>query len=93
MVNCYDYENIPKLLMEGLTRYVEDRVPTGSFLRAVLENDLHQACMTGTAASLIHMPALSRFIYNETPEECWGSKEKVEAWLKNEKDAAAPLHA
>lgn len=30
--------------LDGLKRYVEHHTPTGGFLRAVLENDLREAC-------------------------------------------------
>jgi hypothetical protein len=33
-------------LVPGLQRYFSDHIETGSFLRAVLENDLCEACRT-----------------------------------------------
>lgn len=85
-MNLYDYTAIPTPIMEGLARYIKDRIETGSFLRACLENDLHCAVMLGAPGALEHLPALMRFIYNECPRECWGSKEKVATWLRNEAD-------
>src|SRR5678815_4010117 len=73
---------VPDYLHDGLLRYVLERIPTGSFLRAVLENDLADACSRAadplTAISLHRIIAWLRVA---APEECWGSRERVAAWL------------
>ena len=77
-----NYETIPVALLSGLTRYVNDRIATGGFLRAVLENDLFGAHAKADPDSLAALPALMRYIYNEVePGTCWGSPEAVAAWL------------
>lgn len=86
--NYGDYEAIPKNLMDGLGRYVKDRIETGSFLRACLENDCHEAAMRATPEVLGHLPAIMRFIYNELPDECWGSEAEVEKWLSERPEPA-----
>jgi hypothetical protein len=67
-------------LIPGIRRYVGCHIQTGSFLRAVLENDLREACARyiGTHFMLADLVA---YIELNVPEESWGSPEKVKAWL------------
>ena len=69
-------------LFDALTRYFEDCVETGGFLRAVLENDL------GGAVARMHpalpddiLVVLSKLLCAYAPAEAWGSPERVAAWL------------
>lgn len=74
---------IPPLLIERLQAYVKDRIPTGDFLRAVLENDLKGAVGRADVQSQRALCAIVSYCYNHIPSACWGSPEKVEEWLKN----------
>jgi hypothetical protein len=69
-------------LIPGLNRYFNDHIETGGFLRSVLENDLRGACAraadVGTRWALFE---LVTYIELMAPAECWGSPEKVKAWL------------
>jgi len=57
-----------------------ERVHLGSFLTAVLSNNLTQACGRADDSNLRALPDIVRYCYNELPSDCWGSPEKVEAW-------------
>ncbi|MCR4300672.1 MAG: hypothetical protein NUV51_03605 [Sulfuricaulis sp.] len=72
---------IPDRMMEALTRYVEQHVPTGDFLLAVLENNLSEAVGRADDENLQNLPAYVAYLYNEVPSTCHGSPEKVTAWL------------
>jgi hypothetical protein len=69
-------------------QYVSLQVPPNSFVRAVLENDLRAAL--AQAAGEKHPPTLEelqavvRYCHWEISGSCWGSKEKVAAWLAAE---------
>lgn len=65
---------------EGLERYLHG-MPPGHFLRAVLENDLFEAVGRADEGSAGAIPAICRYIYNNMPANCWGSKVAVDAWL------------
>jgi len=67
--------------LDGLKRYVEQRVPTGSFLRAILENNLKEACMRADSENIKVIPIYVSWLFNEAPGICWGSPEKVKDWL------------
>lgn len=66
----------------SLERYIVSGIPTGGFLRAILENDL-LAAVTAAAndEARAQLPCVVFFLFNEAPGQCWGSKEKVTAWL------------
>lgn len=67
---------------EALDRYVNDRIPTGDFLRAVLENNLMEALGRADLGNRITIFEICQYIYNELPSPCHGSPEKVQAWLE-----------
>lgn len=73
---------MPPALRASLDRYANDRVETGGFLRAILENDLCEAVCRADEINFQFLPVIVRYVYNELPAPCWGSKEKVAAWLK-----------
>lgn len=72
---------VPLRFQTSLTRYVSERIETGGFLRAVLENDLHEAVSRADYESLDQLPTIVMYVSSNLPTECWGSKEKVERWL------------
>jgi len=71
---------------ESLGRYVEHRIPTGSFLQAVLENDLMGAMGQADETSRENLFSICLLVYNEIPSNCHGSPEKVTAWLSRVKE-------
>jgi len=72
---------IPDYTLEALKRYVENRIPTGGFLRAVLENNFNTAVCTADAENFKALREIAIHIYNEIPRICWGSPQKVHDWL------------
>jgi len=72
---------IPDYMMPGLKAYVEDRAPPGSFLMAVLENDLSRAVGMADENNIGNLPAYASYLHNEMPYSCHGSPAKVKAWL------------
>lgn len=67
---------------EAIDRWVKDACPMGSFVNAVLENDLIQAIGRADEDALDNLKEIVKYLYNEVPAQCWGSKEKVSAWRK-----------
>ena len=72
----------PQEIKEAIDRYVEDRLPPGSFTRAVLENDLRTAVFQAHPLMLPFLKNVVMYVYWEIPHMCWGSREKVREWLK-----------
>lgn len=73
---------IPLELKESLDRYVMHRVPTGNFLCAVLANNLMEAFGRADINNRYLLFDICSYVYNEIPVNCYGSEEKVNAWLK-----------
>lgn len=72
---------IPDRMMDGLIRYIELHCPVGSFLTAVLENNLNEACYRADDENISNLPAYVAYLYNAASSQCYGSHEKVTAWL------------
>ncbi len=73
---------IPERMLGGIKRYVEDGLRPGRFLTAVIENDFFTACGFADDENMSNLPAYAAYFYNEAPSNCWGSKEKMNAWIK-----------
>jgi hypothetical protein len=76
-----NYYGLPESLQEGMRLYIEDRVETGGFLRAVLSNDLRTACERADAENQRALFDIVAWIYNNAPSNCWGSTAAVAAWI------------
>jgi len=85
-------QKIPNTILDSLERYVNDRVQTGSFLRAVLENDFITAATKCDHINQHCLTAIALCITNLLPTECYGSKDKVEEWL-NPKTGTIQLYS
>lgn len=73
---------VPQHDRAGLVRYITEHTGVGSFLRAVIQNDLSEAATRADKSNLRNLPAIVIWLRNEAPSECWGSPEKNKAWLK-----------
>lgn len=80
------YAAIPEMTLNSLSLYVNEGVPTGSFLRSVLSNDLFGAFERADQENRNAIGLLVTYIYNEIPSGCWGSREIYHAWLKQKHD-------
>lgn len=80
------YRNrIDYALLNGLERYLEQRIATGDFLRAVLENNLFEA--VGRMHPSLHADTLRflvELLQNYFPASSFGSPEAVTTWLERD---------
>ena len=70
------------VVVNSLKLYVERGVLPGSQLQAVLENDLTWAFSRADSWRSSHMLEIVSYCWKNIPSACWGSPEKVEAWVK-----------
>lgn len=77
-----DYSLIPKHMGDGVKLYLEYGIHPGSFLTAVLENNLVESVARADNINRSQIAEWARFLYAEMPRESWGSKEKVDAYIK-----------
>lgn len=76
------YEDVRPDTLDAIDRYVKDGIPTGSFLEAVLCNDLMESFGRADMGNREALFKICDYIYNETPSGCHGSPEQVQEWLK-----------
>lgn len=74
---------IPAHTKAALDRYVNDRILPGGFLIAVLSNDLFGAVGKADSENLAALPEIVRYIYNEVPSGCWGTKDIIWKWVED----------
>jgi hypothetical protein len=76
-----DHFEMDPLIIESLDRYMNEKIPCGGFLNAVLENDLFEAMGKADARNRVTIFLICRYIYNNLPAQSFGSKELVAEWL------------
>ena len=89
-MNQPNSEPCPENVKKSIDLYVQGGVPTGSFLRAVLENNLSDSIGAADSSNLEALPHIVAYLYNDAPSIAWGSPQKVTAWLAR-KEAARRL--
>ncbi|MES2531950.1 MAG: hypothetical protein V4636_13010 [Pseudomonadota bacterium] len=72
---------LPDYMQTGMAYYLAAGIEPGSFLTAVLCNDLRGACMRADTTNQRRLYDYVFFLYNYAPSTCWGSPEKVDAWI------------
>lgn len=78
-----DWSLIPERMIGGLRRYIERGIPPGHFLSALLSNDLKQTLERADEVNTRAIADYVRFLYNYAPVQCWGSRERFEAWIEH----------
>ncbi len=79
---------VPEHTRDTLVNYIEKGVPIGSFVYAILTNNLSEAFGRADHINSQHIKTIVSWIYNFAPSTCWGSPEKVEAWYKRFREVA-----
>jgi len=76
-------EDLPEHMRGGVRRYLHDGIAPGSFLKAVMENDLVGAFGAADVVNRRIMWNYANMLYNAFPARssgCWGSAQAVEDW-------------
>ncbi len=79
----------PQWARDSLDRYATHGVPTGDFLRAVLENKLTEAAGRADVDTGRALAAIAGYVYRHLPATSRGSAAAVDAWLKQHHDLRA----
>ena len=72
---------VPEHDINSLYLYVTHGIQPGSFLQAVLSNDLMDSFGRADSINREAIFETCSFIYNELPHNCHGSREIVQAWI------------
>lgn len=76
-----DYSILPGHMQGGMRRYIEHGIRPGSFLCAVLRNDLLGAAVQGDAVNRQLLSSYADFLRVHAPYACYGSSEALESWI------------
>jgi hypothetical protein len=87
-----DYSELPEHMQGAMQRYMEYGIEPGSFLTAVLCNDLMGAVGRADSINRDRLNDYATWLYNNAPPPSFGSREKFEAWIV-ERQSAIPAHA
>lgn len=72
---------LPPHMGGAIKRYIENGIAPGSFLTAVLCNDLREEFARADDENSRAMRSWVQYLYSYAPGGCWGSKERFEAWI------------
>jgi hypothetical protein len=74
---------IPMRMLNPIKAYLDQGLYPGSFLEAVLTGDLVGAILHADDENIKNIPAFVDYFYNMASPDAWGSKEKVNAWIRS----------
>ena len=75
-----DYDKLPEHIRGGMQRYIDDGILPGSFLQAVIKDQLVESFSLADETNIERMFDIAGFMYNEAPRGCRGSKEVMMKW-------------
>ena len=84
-----NYTLLPLHIRDGVKRYIEHGARPGHFLTAVIRNNLSETVGRADDVNLGRLHDIVSFFYNEAPGPCWGSPEKMAAWMKARKEESS----
>lgn len=77
-----NYDMLPEHMQDGARLYIENGIRPGSFLAAVLENNLTRAFGSADSTNRPLIGTYVTWLTWEIPAPAWGSPSKVAAWIK-----------
>lgn len=77
-----DMSKVPEHIRPGIEMYIREGRPVGKFLSYVICNKLKESFMYADEININRMFDIVNFFYNQAPFSCWGSEEKMKAWIE-----------
>lgn len=71
----------PAHIRGGIVRYIDEGIAPGSFLTAIICNDLIGACGKADGINRLALFDIVAWFWNESPSSCWKSREAMDAWI------------
>ena len=76
-----DYSELPEHMRFGVHNYIEHGLEPGSFLRAVISNNLFEAIKRADRVNAEYLPLYVRFFESNAPAWCYGSLKNYTSWV------------
>lgn len=73
-------------MVQAINDYIKNHIPVGSFLQAVICNNLAEAVGQADQDNLQNLPAFVNYFYNIAPSICWKSLESYNSWINKKRD-------
>lgn len=77
---------LPDHMKKAVKNYLEEGIPPGHFLTAVLCNDLKEAIARADDINILALPNIVSWFYNNAPKACWGSEDNFNSWIESKRD-------
>ncbi len=74
---------LPRYMIAGMVNYLVKHLEPGSFMGALLENDLATSVRRADPTNRLKLRSWLSFMERELPLDAWGSKKSVRLWLEN----------
>jgi len=84
---------MPRDTKQQIDLYVDRGVPVGSFLYAVLSNDLMETFIKADAHNKVSLELICEYVKHFTPGVCHGSVERVTKWIELHRNAPKSAYA
>ena len=78
-----DWSLVPHHMRGAVKRYVEHGLSGGSFLDALVRNDLYGAVLHADSTNSANISRIVNFFYLHSPAGCWGTPALVDEWMRN----------
>lgn len=76
------FSKIPERIHECIIRYIEYGIIPGSFLQAIICNNLRETYAQCDNENERHIKDYVKWFYIYAPSPCWGTKEKMDLWVR-----------
>jgi len=73
-------------MVDAVKNYLEEGIPPGSFLTAVICNNFYQAVSSADDQNRKLLDQWANFFYNHVQANAWGSPEIMKDWLDNKEE-------
>jgi len=77
-----DWNLIPEHMRYGVKEYIEDGVPQGGFLAAMIQNNLKETFIRADDINRMSIGGFVEFFYRFAPISCWGSQANYDTWIE-----------
>ena len=74
---------VPEHIRPCIESYVLNGWQPGGFVTAVLLNDLFRASARADHENYGSLALITRWVFNNLPEECYGTEQNMEDWMKD----------
>lgn len=78
-----NWDLLPEHMHSGVRLYVEEGIAPGTFMCAVIQNDLKGALGHADITNRECLFEIVQFFYNYVPANAWGSKKVMRDWMKH----------